>query len=216
MGRVSEGSVEPPFDSKFHFNVEILDEFRTLFLNLLFNGSILLPRNVCKMAWWVANSVDPDQTPRCATSDLGLQCLFRPVCPNRKIKGNMIKSNPTPSEILLDRPQVFAQRKLKSACASTVLSVFILRMKKLCILVYLKWAQCGFWSDCENAGADMNIRWAQVSEGKFAGASTNLSLLGFFTDSEDVANATVFLLSDKASMINGSIMPVDGGILTHI
>ena len=63
----------------------------------------------------------------------------------------------------------------------------------------------------------MNIRWAQVSEGTFAGSPAHLNLLlFFFTDSEDVANATVFLLSDKAAMINGSIMPIDGGILTHI
>ena len=33
---------------------------------------------------------------------------------------------------------------------------------------------------------------------------------------EDVVNATLFLLSDKASMINGSILPVEGGILTHV
>ena len=30
----------------------------------------------------VANSVDPDQTPRSAASDLGLHCLLRSVCPN--------------------------------------------------------------------------------------------------------------------------------------
>ena len=31
----------------------------------------------------MANSVDPDQTPRSAASDLGLHCLLRPICPNR-------------------------------------------------------------------------------------------------------------------------------------
>ena len=30
----------------------------------------------------VANSLDPDQTPRCAASDQGLNCLLRLVCPN--------------------------------------------------------------------------------------------------------------------------------------
>ena len=30
----------------------------------------------------VANSVDTDQTPRSAASDLGLHCLHRPVNPN--------------------------------------------------------------------------------------------------------------------------------------
>ena len=30
----------------------------------------------------MANSVDPDETPRSAASHLGLYCLLRPVCPN--------------------------------------------------------------------------------------------------------------------------------------
>ena len=39
-----------------------------------------------KFAVSVANSVDPDQTPRSAASDLGLHYLLRPVCPNKKNK----------------------------------------------------------------------------------------------------------------------------------
>ena len=35
-----------------------------------------------KIAGWVANSVDPDETPRSAASHLGLYCLLRPDCPN--------------------------------------------------------------------------------------------------------------------------------------
>ena len=50
---------------------------------------------VRKIAEWVANSVDPDQTPRSAASDLGLHCLLISVCPNTYSKyGNFIKSNP--------------------------------------------------------------------------------------------------------------------------
>ena len=30
----------------------------------------------------IANSVDPDQTAHAEQSDLGLHCLFRPICPN--------------------------------------------------------------------------------------------------------------------------------------
>ena len=30
----------------------------------------------------MANSVDPDETPRSAASHLGLNCFLRPVCPN--------------------------------------------------------------------------------------------------------------------------------------
>ena len=35
-----------------------------------------------KIAGWVANSVDPDETLCFAVSHLGLYCLLRPVCPN--------------------------------------------------------------------------------------------------------------------------------------
>ena len=54
---------------------------------------------VCNITEWVANSDDPDQTPRSAASDLGLHCLLRHACPNTKSKyGNFIKANP--SEII--------------------------------------------------------------------------------------------------------------------
>ena len=33
---------------------------------------------------------------------------------------------------------------------------------------------------------------------------------------EDVVNATLFLLSDNASMMNGIITPVDGGITVNL
>ena len=34
----------------------------------------------------MANSVDPDQTPRSWASDLGRHCLQRPICPNTVIQ----------------------------------------------------------------------------------------------------------------------------------
>ena len=47
-----------------------------------------------KIAGWVANSVDPDETPLSAASHLGLHCLLRPVCPNTYGKyGTLIISN---------------------------------------------------------------------------------------------------------------------------
>ena len=57
---------------KISLSWEILDKLRTLalYLILLFNKSFLLPVNVCKIVEWVATSVDPDQTPRSAASDL--------------------------------------------------------------------------------------------------------------------------------------------------
>ena len=43
----------------------------------------LLPDVVAqKIAGWVANSVDPDETPHIAASHQGLHCLLRRVCPN--------------------------------------------------------------------------------------------------------------------------------------
>ena len=35
-----------------------------------------------KIAGWVANSVDPDETPPQVASHLDLHCLLRPVCLN--------------------------------------------------------------------------------------------------------------------------------------
>ena len=37
--------------------------------------------------------------------------------------------------------------------------------------------------------------------------------LGRFNEPVDVANAVVMLLSDEAAMVNGSVLPVDGGFL---
>lgn len=34
-----------------------------------------------------------------------------------------------------------------------------------------------------------------------------------FPEEEDVVNATIFLLDDKSSMLNGALLPVDGGMI---
>ena len=64
----------------------LTQNIRTLnYLPCTFNKiykSMLLPVNVYKIVGCVANSVDLDQTPRSVFSDLGIHCLFRPVCPN--------------------------------------------------------------------------------------------------------------------------------------
>ena len=48
----------------------------------IWTSTIHYPMLCLKIAGWVANSVDPDETPRSAASHLGLNCLLRPVCPN--------------------------------------------------------------------------------------------------------------------------------------
>ena len=45
--------------------------------------------------------------------------------------------------------------------------VFVVRMKKLCILGYPKCVQWRFWSDCANAQADLNFRWPHMSKVTF-------------------------------------------------
>ena len=37
-------------------------------------------------------------------------------------------------------------------------------------------------------------------------------MLFLLSEVEDIVNTTLFLLSEKASMINGVILPVDGGV----
>ena len=48
----------------------------------IWTSTIHYPILCLKIAGWVANSVDPDETPRSAASHLGQNCLLRPVCPN--------------------------------------------------------------------------------------------------------------------------------------
>ena len=62
-----------------------------------------------------------------------------------------------------------AWRRLKSACAflQSYQSLFV-HKKMFCILGDPKCAQWRFWSDCANAQADLNLRWAHMSEGTFS------------------------------------------------
>lgn len=56
---------------------------------------------------------------------------------------------------------------------------------------------------------DMGIKtWGDPEKGK---AMKEKIPLGKFCVPDDVANAVIFLLSDEASMITGSILPIDGG-----
>ena len=52
--------------------------------------------------------------------------------------------------------------------------VFVVRMKKLCILVSPKRAQWRFWSDCTNAQTDLNHRRAHMSVDTFSDIEANL------------------------------------------
>ena len=54
-----------------------------------------------------------------------------------------------------------------------VWSVFVVRMKKLCVLVYPKCLQFILCLDCVNAQADLSLRWAHMHEGSFSHVAAN-------------------------------------------
>ena len=47
--------------------------------------------------------------------------------------------------------------------------------KKLCVFAIQR-AHWKFWSDCVNAQADLNLRWAHMSEGTFSDVSDQMFL----------------------------------------
>ena len=51
-----------------------------------FRDAILLPDYMSKTAELSVNSVDTNQMPHSMTSDLGLHCLLRPLCPKTQVK----------------------------------------------------------------------------------------------------------------------------------
>ena len=63
----------------------------------IWTSKIHYPMLCLKIAGWVANSVDPDETPRSAASHLGLYCLLRPVCPNTYGKYGILKFYAAPT-----------------------------------------------------------------------------------------------------------------------
>ena len=67
---------------------------------------------------------------------------------------------------------IYRQRRLKSACAFTQ----SLRCPHEETLNHWlsKFAQWRFWSDCANAQADLNLRWAHMSKGTFSDVLANM------------------------------------------
>ena len=61
----------------FTLSIQTLKLLTIIALN--FENPHFLPVDVSKFDGYVTNSVDPDQRPRSAASDLGLHCLLKPV-----------------------------------------------------------------------------------------------------------------------------------------
>ena len=144
--------------------------------------------SVCAIAEWVEDSVDPDQTPRSAASDLNPHCLFRPVFPNTRSKyGNLIKS--TSSEIILDQPlkHSWINGRRRSFCslnkphhdktnkmdvrpAKTQISLGVSPVwseSSLCAQWIAKnpsflHIDSEEWADLADAEADLSLRWAHM------------------------------------------------------
>ena len=63
-------------------------------------------------------------------------------------------------------------------------------MKKRRILGYPKCAQWRFWSDCANAHADLNLRWAHMSEGWFPAVAAHYFVENMRTENRTTAEIT--------------------------
>ena len=59
----------------------------------------------------------------------------------------------------------------------SLIRAFVVRKEELCVLGYPKCAQPRFCSDCANAQADLNLRWAHMSEGTFPGIVNHIGFL---------------------------------------
>ena len=56
----------------------------------------------------------------------------------------------------------------QTAHPRSLIRVFVVRLRKLCILDYPKCTEWRFWSDCANAQAGPKLHWEHISEGTFS------------------------------------------------
>ena len=70
-------------------------------------------------------------------------------------------------------------------------------MKALCTLDYSTCAEWRFWSNCTNAQADQNLRWAHISKGTFSDIAVQIKTSSL----PDVFTATPIVLDSTSSDI---------------
>ena len=78
--------------------------------------------------------------------------------------------------VSLTKAQIGAVWSLSSLFAWTISAVF--HTNEICILDYSKCVQWRFWWNCANAQADLNLRWAQMSEDTCSVASNFILTTG--------------------------------------
>ena len=65
------------------------------------------------------------------------------------------------------RQTMYPRASSKDSDPRSLIRVFVVSMKKFCILCYPKGAHWKFLSECANANADLNLRWTHTSYGMF-------------------------------------------------
>ena len=92
------------------------------------------------------------------------------------------------------------QRRLISLRIRAVWSVFVVRMKKLCILGYTKCTKSRFWADFANVQAGLNLCWANTSKGTFSKVVTLTFITGptGYVGNGGIKKTTIGSLSDYA------------------
>ena len=68
------------------------------------------------------------------------------------------------------------------ALPRSLIRVFVVRMKTVCILSYPKCVYWRFWSDCANAQDDLNVRSAHMSKGTFFDAEAEILIVSNVND----------------------------------
>ena len=53
--------------------------------------------------------------------------------------------------------------------------MFVVRIRKLCVIDFPKCARWRFWSYCLNTQADLNLCWAHISEATFPDVATHIT-----------------------------------------
>ena len=102
---------------------------------------------VYSIALCMANSLNLDQTPRSAASDLGLHCLQRPTRIITKVYQSLLSDEPQLEKLYL--LECMPNEDLNQpAHPRRPIRVFAVNMKKPCTIGYPKSAKRRFWSDC--------------------------------------------------------------------
>ena len=94
-----------------------------------------------------------------------------------------------------------AHRRIKSACACSLIRVFVVRMKKHCIPGYPKRAQWRFRSDCANVQSDLNLRWAPMSDVHFLTSRFISGSLNYWTLTQTRTETRLFVNSQSILLL---------------